>query len=143
MANIKSMTRSKEKWARVSAQSGTEYAEGVQNPRSDWATQTQAAEKQFEQGVQAAITRKAFGKGVKKAGTETWQKAALDKGPSRFAQGVQGAQDKYETGFKPYADVIANLKLPPRGAKGDPANIQRVTAVATALHAEKIKREGV
>jgi hypothetical protein len=34
--------------------------------------------------------------------------------------------------------VIQGTTLPPRGAKGDPANIQRVAVLATALHAKKV-----
>lgn len=139
MAQIKPLSEASAKWKRRTENAGTEYAEGVANPRSDWATQTKAAEKSYEQGVQAAITRKAFGKGVTKAGTATWQTAALEKGPGRFAQGVAGAEDAYAKGFEPYATVIRNLTLPARGAKGDPGNINRVKVIAEALHKKKIE----
>lgn len=77
-----------------------------------------------------------------KTGTSGWQTAAIAKGPSRFSEGVNLATDKYEKGFAPYRDVIDKLSLPPRGPKGDPTNIQRVAAVAKALHDEKLAREG-
>jgi hypothetical protein len=142
MAQIKSDQASADKWTRRTQNAGTEYAEGVQNPRSDWASQTKAAEANYEKGVQAAIQRKSFGKGVTKTGTSGWQAAALEKGPSRFAAGVAGATNKYAEGFKPYRETIKNLTLPPRGPKGDPANIQRVAAVAKALHDKKLALEG-
>jgi len=142
MANIKSLDRISSKWKRVASGAQTEYEEGVKNPRTDWADATAKSETAYEQGIQSAIGRKAFGKGVHRAGTEKWQRAAIEKGPQRFAQGVSLAENEYEAGFAPYREVISRLTLPPRGAKGDPKNIQRVAAIAKALHDEKLKREG-
>lgn len=142
MPAIKAMDKISAKWSRVTQQSTQSYTEGVQNPARDWATNAAAAEKNFETGVQASITRKAFGKGVKRAGTKKWQDAAIDKGASRFASGVALAETAYQNGFAPFRTVIANLSLPPRGPKGDPANINRVALISKALHDEKIKRLG-
>lgn len=141
MAAIKDTSRSAEKWKRRTETAGPEYEEGVRNPRSDWAEKTAEAESNFEQGIQAAISKKSFGKGVRKTGTEGWQRAALEKGPTRFAQGVSGAADKYRDGFQPYADTIKNLNLPARGPKGDPKNIARVAMVAKALHDKKVEMQ--
>lgn len=138
MADIKPISRTTEKWKRQSQVSTPEYEAGVRNPKTDWAEATAAAEKNYNQGVQAAIQRGAFGRGVKKAGTDSWQEGALTKGTTRWAQGIAISEDKYREGFQPYHDVIAALVLPPRGPKGDPANIQRVAAVAKALHDKKM-----
>lgn len=142
MAKVKAMDRVGKKWTQNASNAQGSYTEGVQNPRTDWATATQAAETAYQTGVQNAITKKRFGSGVKKAGTAAWQKGAIEKGPSRYAQGVQGATDAYQQGFKPYHDVLTNLNLPARAEKGNPANLNRVAAVANALHAEKLKRMG-
>ena len=142
MANIKSMDRITEKWKRVAAGAGEEYRVGIENPRTDWATATKNAEASYTAGVQAAIGRKAFGKGVGRAGTSKWQTMALAKGPGRWSEGIGLSGEAYREGFEPYARVIAGLTLPPRGAKGDPKNVARVAAVAKALHDEKIKRTG-
>lgn len=138
MADIKPLARTKEKWKRQSAVSTPEYEAGVRDPKTDWSDATAAAEKNYNTGVQQAIQRGAFGRGVKKAGTAAWQEGALTKGTTRWAQGIAISEDKYAEGFAPYHDVISNLKLPARGPKGDPANIQRVAAVAKALHDKKI-----
>jgi len=142
MAKIKPLDQTRDKWVRRAGSASNEYAEGVKNPRADWATATKAAEKSYEAGVQAGIQRKAFSKGVTKTGTEGWQNAAVEKGPARYQQGVAVSSQAYEEGFAPYRQVIANLNLPQRLPKGDPGNINRVSAVAKALHDEKIKREG-
>ena len=142
MANIKSMDRITDKWKRVAAGAGEEYRVGIENPRTDWATATKNAESSYDAGVQAAIARKAFSKGVGKAGTAKWQAMALAKGPGRWSEGINLSGDAYRSGFEPYARVIAGLTLPVRGRKGDPKNIARVAAIAKALHDEKIKRMG-
>lgn len=142
MANIKAMDRITAKWKRVASGAAGEYEEGVRNPRADWATEAAKAEGAYEAGIRASITRKAFGKGIKSAGTAKWQHGALAKGPGRFSEGVALAEDAYEKGFAPYRAVIERTVLPDRGAKGDPKNIARVAAIAAALHDEKIKKVG-
>jgi hypothetical protein len=87
--------------------------------------------------VQKSLADKSFEKGVNRVGTSKWQNAALQKGPGRWAEGVQLSTDNYAKGFAPFAQVIANTTLPPRGPKGDPSNIQRVAAMAKALNDAK------
>jgi hypothetical protein len=141
MANIKPLSRTIEKWKRQSASSTPEYEAGIKDPKTDWQIATAAAEANYQAGVQAAITRKAFGKGVTKAGTAKWKERALTKGVGRWAEGVSKSADAYQTGFGPYQDIIAKTALPPRGPKGSPQNIQRVAVMANALHDEKMKRQ--
>ena len=142
MVAIKSTSESAAKWSRRAGNAGPEYEAGVKSPKKDWAAETKAAEDSYEKGVQAAISRKSFGKGVDKKGTAGWQKNAIEKGPSRFQEGVRLAQSDYEKGFAPFRDVIQNLTLPKRGPKGDPANINRVAVISKALHETKIQRAG-
>jgi len=142
MPAVKSMDRITTKWARVAAVSQPEYEEGVRNPRKDWADETRKAEGNYDRGVQQAIQQKRFGKGVARAGTQKWQQNAIEKGVPRWAQGIQVSQANYEAGFQPYREVIMRTQLPPRGPKGDPKNIQRVSVMADALHKEKLARKG-
>ncbi len=139
MPPIKSLDRISRKWVSQSAVSEGSYLEGVQNPTKDWEKETLAAEPNFEAGVQKAITAKTFGKGVKRAGTVKWQENAIAKGPGRWREGIALAENAYAEGFAPYADVIRNLTLPARGPKGDPKNINRVAALAKALHDKKVQ----
>jgi len=139
MPAIKSASEIAEKWARVTPGRATDYTKGIQNPKKDWATEAAAAEGRYKAGVTAAAGAGRYGKGVKNAGTGKWQEKAIKKGPSRFSEGVMLAQGDYEAGFTPYAELISRTELPPRGPKGDPANIQRVAAIAKALHDKKMK----
>jgi len=138
MANIKSLDRINAKWQRVTAAAGAEYEEGVRNPSADWKNETVSANAAYKAGLQKSMAADTFKKGVENAGTAKWQANAIAKGPARFAQGVTLAIDEYSAGFAPYRQVIAGLTLPPRGAKGDPSNINRVSVVAAALHAKKL-----
>ena len=138
MTEIKSLDRINAKWQRVTAGAGQEYAEGVANPTRDWKTQTANANPAYKAGLQKSMAADSFLKGVNTAGTAKWQKGAMEKGPDRFAQGVSLAGDAYTAGFAPYRTVIQGLTLPARGAKGDPANINRVAVVAKALHDKKV-----
>lgn len=138
MPNIKSLSDTSSKWSRRSGSAGQEYTEGVSNPRRDWKSATLGAEKNFVSGMQSAISRGAFGKGVTKAGTEKWQKRAIELGGARFATGVQASESEYNTGFAPFHQVLSSLNLPPRGSKGSPENLNRVAAVANALRAKKM-----
>lgn len=135
---IKSSSEIASKWARVTPQRSADYAEGVENPKKDWKNETKAAEARYESGVQSAITKKRFGKGVDDAGTSKWQTKTIEKGTQRWGPGVQVAQSDMADGYEPYRATIASLSLPQKYAKGDPRNIQRVSTIATALHAKKV-----
>lgn len=137
MAQVKPLGTISDKWNRRASSAGQEYTEGVGSPRRPWAAATKAAEANYEQGVQASIGRKAFGKGVDAAGDAKWRERSETLGGARFASGVAASQDEYTKGFSRYHQVLSSLSLPPRGAKGSPANLQRVAAVATALRNAK------
>jgi len=138
MAEIKSAARSSEKWKRQSQTAQPEYVAGVTETKKDWSKNTLEAGANYEAGVTAAIADKRFQGGVAKAGTQKWRNNTLKKGPTRWAQGIADSTDAYEKGFAPYRAAISNLQLPPRGPKGSPQNIQRVVAVAAALHETKL-----
>lgn len=125
------------KWARVTPQRTEDYRNGVSNPRADWASSTAAADQQWRDGITAAAGRGAFAAGVRAAGTQKWQAKAIEKGPTRFAEGVSLGAGDYERGFAPFRETIERTTLPPRGPKGDPRNIERVRVMSAALRARK------
>ena len=133
MAAIKSITEIAQKFIDVTPGRASQYADGIKKPKRDWAQATEAAESRFEAGIQKAIQRKAFGKGVKEAGTAKFQKGALEKGVSRWPVGISLAKDAFAKGFGPFRDVIERVNLPERFAKRDPRNLLRVAAITKAL----------
>lgn len=137
MAEIKDVSRIAAKWARVAPQRTQDYTEGVSAPRRDWAQAAGAAQDTHTAAMQKAATAKSYGRGIRAAGTPKWQARALAKGPNRFAEGVAIAEPDYRASFTPYAETIARTTLPPRFPKGDPRNLERVKAIATALYNRK------
>jgi len=140
MAFIRSIEHIARKFATVTPGRTEDYRQGVENPRKDWAVATVASESAYEAGVTQAIAKKRFGKGVKLAGTDKWQRGSVEKGTARWGPGVTMAQDLYARGFAPYRDAIERVTLPPRFARRDPRNLSRVKAVVDALVAAKEQR---
>ncbi len=134
MASIKPLNVIADKYSRNAATAGPSYKQGIENPRESWATNTAAADESRKAGLAAADARDAFKKGVTEAGDAKWRSNALAKGPTRFAQGVQLAKPAYTQGFSASHAVISSVNLPPRGPKGSPENLNRVSAITTALH---------
>lgn len=121
------------KWAARAGAAGGDYAKGVQNTTKDWAADTAASAGAWAAGVQTAVASGSFAKGVNNAGTAKWKAKAGNVGAARYPQGVAAAAQFYQNGIGPVLQVLASVNLPPRGPKGDPGNINRVTAVTTAL----------
>ncbi len=122
------------KWARVTPERTVDYELGVTNPAKDWEKETLAAEKRYEEGIKASITRKAFGRGVKAAGTAKQKSKTILKGIPRWPEGVRGAEDDMRKGMEPVVKTLEALTLPERYPTGDPRNIERVKAIQQALH---------
>jgi hypothetical protein len=139
MAEIKPLSAIGAKWTRVTPGRTEDYKLGIQNPKRDWAAETEAAAGNWKAGIDAAQAKGLFEKGVAKAGTKKWQEKALKKGPGRFAEGVYIAGPDYEKGFAPYHEAIARVDLGPRYPRRDPRNIERVKRVVDALVEEKLK----
>ena len=138
MAAIASASVIADKWARVTPQRTADYESGVRAPRVDWSAATSAAHEAWKGGVQAAIAAGSFAKGVARAGTAKWQEGAITKGVPRWGQGVSIGRDAYEKGFAPYAEAIKSVTLPPRFARRDPRNLDRVKAIVDALTKKKM-----
>jgi hypothetical protein len=135
---IKPLSNIADKWTTVTPGRAQQYKEGVTTPRKSWSQATSDAKANYEAGIQASIANDSFSKGVEAAGDAGWQKGALDKGVTRWPQGVSISGPKYQSGFAPYHAVLSGLTLSPRGAKGDPRNYTRVQEVGTALHGAKV-----
>jgi len=139
MAKIRSQAKISEKYGRVTPGKANELEAGLKDPKKIWVDEAAAAEPAYNAGVSDAISRGAFGKGVAAAGQAAYLEPALKLGVKRYRDGVTFGIPKYTKNFAPYRDVIEATALPPRGAVGDPGNIDRVRVMAAALHDAKIK----
>jgi hypothetical protein len=142
MVNIKPIGVIAAKFVKNAQAAAPDYEAGVRAPQNDYARNTIAAEATYNAGIQAAIGRKAFSKGVTQAGTQKWQDKSISKGVVRYPAGVADAEPDFTKGFAPFADTISRLTLPQKRAKGDPANLQRVAVIAKALRDKKTGTSG-
>lgn len=142
MPPVRSIAEISKKWAEVTPQRAGQYEQGVKNPKQNWEANTKASNDAYKAGIQAAVQQDRFSKGVTKAGQARWVKGAVEKGVARFGPGVQVAEGDFNRGFAPYREAIEKTVLPPRFARRDPRNLDRVRAMVTAVIAEKQKQIG-
>lgn len=133
MAAIRPVDAIASKWATVTPQRSPDYQSGVEDPKADWQAATVAANGAWKAGIQAAVQKDSFVKGVGRVGSAGWQEGALKKGVQRWGPGVAIAEDKYRAAFGPYVEAIKRVTLPPRFARRDPRNLERNKAVVDAL----------
>lgn len=120
-----------QKWSSVSAQRGQDYLKGVEGAGSAWQEGVNGAEATWADGVQQAISRGAYGDGVQGKGGKYVERART-LGAQRWTTGIQASGDAYQRGVAPIFNAIANVTLPPRMARGNPANYMRSQAVGEA-----------
>lgn len=138
MPAIRSTAEIAKKWASVTPGRAGYYKEGVMAPKKDWAERAKAAETAYEEGVTAAIGRKAYGAGVDAAGTAKWKRKATDVGAGRYGPGVRVAEGDFRTGYDPYRNKILELGVLPSYPRGDPRQYEKVKLIGDALHNLKI-----
>jgi len=137
MPPVKPIAAAAMKWRNNASNAGAMYEVGVKNPRVNQADAARAANDTWKAAIQQAVTRDAFSKGIAAAGAEKWARGSIEKGITRYPQGVTVSEPIYQSATAKYFDVIANTTLPPRGPTGDPRNLQRVVTMANALRAAK------
>lgn len=142
MPPVRSIKEIASKWAEVTPQRAPQYERGVKNPKQNWEANTKAANDAYKAGITAAVQQDRFSKGVAKAGQQRWVDGAVTKGVARFGPGVQVAEKDFDKGFAPYRDAIEKTSLPPRFARRDPRNLERVRSMVASLIAEKQKQLG-
>jgi len=117
---------------------GGDYTEGVRGSGQRWQANASASAENYNAGVQQAITRGSFAKGVNEAGGGKYEQKATTLGAQRFPQGIAQAGPAWAEGTGPYLDTIRGLNLPPRRPRGDPANYLRNQAIGEALRRRKV-----
>lgn len=131
--NIKPLATIVAKYVQRASAAGQAYTDGINNPRQDYVAATVASANSWSAGVQQAINDGRFVKGVQVKGAAKWQQRSSTVGAQRYPGGISAGQNAYSTGIQPFLQALSTLNLPPRQPKGDPANLQRVAAVTTAL----------
>jgi hypothetical protein len=115
-----------------------DYAAGVAGASADWQQKTAASADTYNQGVQDAIARGAFARGINSSSATKYQTRASGVGAQRFPQGIAQAGPDWEQATAPFLQTLSSLTLSPRRPKGDPGNITRVAEVNQALRRRKV-----
>jgi hypothetical protein len=135
---VKDVATAAAKFVKNGSAAGEDYANGVRGAGQRWQTNAAAGEQNFAQGVQDAIARKAFSKGIQESGAAHYEQQAITVGAQRFPQGIRAAQQAWQDGTAPFIQAIASANLPPRGPKGDPRNQARSQMMAEILRKKKV-----
>jgi len=135
---VKAVADAATKFVNRASAAGGDYKTGVSNAGQTWADMTAAAGDTYNAGVQAAIGRNAFQKGVQKAGPGKYQTNASTKGANHYPEGIRSGQAPYQQNSAPYFDALSSIVYPPRRPRGDPANQARSIIVQTTLHTKRV-----
>lgn len=135
---MKSAAQSAQKFVERASVASGDYVEGAQQTQKDQAAAAIAAKGNYAAGVQAAITRGAYERGLQESGKAGWLEGVTKKGANRFAEGVASGASKYATNSGKYDGARAAAVSLPRGPKGSEANFARSKAVGMALRKQKV-----
>jgi len=134
MADIKPLQEVASKFVKRASAAAPDYIAGAQRAGPQrWEGGALSAADNWASGVQQAVARGGFARGVQGSGPR-WIGKIQAFGQSRYSQGVGAAEADYQRGFSPYHQTIAGLALPPRGPRGDERNYERVRSIGRALN---------
>lgn len=135
---MKSATQSAEKFVRNAGNASVDYEQGVRSTTKDQAALAIAAKGNYATGVQRAIQRDAYAKGLQSSGVQGWRDGVTKKGVNRFGDGVAAAQTKYAQNSGKYDGARGAADSLPRGPRGSAENFRRSEAVGKALNALRV-----
>lgn len=126
------------KWREVTPTRQRFYAENTPQAAAEWESNTKAAAATFQAAVTTGDIGRRFAGGVSKAGAAKFARKVTDVGAGRFSAGVQAAVQDMQSGFEPFAQVIASVTPPKKGPRGDSSNLLRVAAYSEPLNKKRL-----
>lgn len=135
---FKDIASSATKFTQRGANAAGDYTKNASAAGSTWHDNTAASEANYQAGVQEAISRGAFGKGVNKAGPTKYANQITAVAGPRYSDGISKAGPAWQKGFGPIASAVAGKDIGPRGPRGSAQNKQRASAMADAFRAAKL-----
>lgn len=126
-----------EKFATRAAAASGDYVDGAKSTTKDQSAAAIAAATIWKQALDAAAASGSFVKGLQRAGKSKWLDGVSTVGGGRYGEGVAKAAGDYATESAKFDTARNAANSLPRGLKGSPQNISRVTAVVNALVAAK------
>jgi hypothetical protein len=111
------------------------YKSGVSNAQNV-IERSRQAEDLWATRVTAAAASRAREKGLANVSDADWKKAAMEKGSSRIASGMQASKGKFSDRMGRVLSTLNGIELPPR-TDDVMANVtNRVGTIASVLHNE-------
>ena len=100
----------RKKWEERISTSGKYMRAGIEHPRADWLERIKATEKKRDAELRRAIDEGRITKGAEAAGTERWQKRALEIGVSHWESEAPKSGDRFEKGIAPVISCVEKCK---------------------------------
>lgn len=135
---MKTAQQASTKYVERAGAASQDYVTGAESSQKDQAAAAIAAAPNYAAGVQAAITRGAYAKGLQASGKSGWLNGIRNKGQNRFAEGVAAGAMKYAQNSGKFDSARSAAESLPRGPKGSEANYARAKAVGQALRKLKV-----
>lgn len=135
---MKTAQQSATKFVERAGAATQDYVSGAESSGKDQAAAAIAAAPNYAAGVQAAISRGAYAKGLQQSGKQGWLNGIRTKGQNRFAEGVSAGAVKYAANSGKYDSARGAADSLPRGPKGSEANYARSKAVGMALRKQRV-----
>lgn len=102
------------------------YQKGTSGKGTLWASRTGAAEANYNAGVQEAISKKKFAKGVQETGSAGYDTGVSTKGVANWPTGMQLAGDKYQRKIAKFQPLWDQTLPTPRAQRRSPQNMKRI-----------------
>lgn len=102
------------------------YQKGVSGKGSLWSSRTSAAEANWNTGIQEAVAKKKFTKGVAEAGPAGYDQGVTQKGVANWPTGMQQAGGKYQKKVAKFQPLWDQALPTPRANKRSPQNQKRI-----------------
>jgi hypothetical protein len=103
------------------------YQRGTSGKGAKWHQATTAAEANYQEGIQRALSEKRFGKGVQAAGASSYDAGVSAKGVANWPTGMRLAGPKYEKKVQKFVALWNAPLSTPKGSRRSPANLKRMT----------------
>jgi len=135
---VKPLTDVVKKWVDVTPMRAGYYEAEASVAGADWEKGATAASSAYKAGVSAPNIEKMYTGGIKRAGSEKYERKVKAVGAARFGPGVVAAEADFSTGVGPMLDVIRGITLAPRQPRGALANYERVKAIGVELNKKRL-----
>jgi len=103
------------------------YAQGVEGKGDEWQRGAAGSVANYAAGIQKALAEKAFERGVQRASANRYNEGVRTKGVNNWPSGMQLAESRYVEGVQPFTGLWDQTLPTPRGPKGSPNNLKRMS----------------